>query len=401
MTPTFTTVLSEARRPEYRDFYVPVFELKIDGSNLPKDLLRDIVELSYTDSITEIDQFQITVNNWDAKERKFKYIGSETTADLKDPTSLATLFDPCQKKAQLSLGYAGRKLPVMIGNFTTMEPNFPSGRPPTLTVRGLNVLHRLRRKPYSTAWVKRKPSWIARNIATLRDDKGQPRFPIKIDTDKSAEKGEPELDFVAQVNQTDVDFLLNLGRQQGYELWVRTDDNRQEHLMFGPGRQARTPVNYQLDWGRTLVDFKPSLTTHNQWKSVTVRGWDRRAQRPIVATVDFNDAKLKKMNQDLQHMVVQCDQRDAEIVDQAVFTRAEALERARAILRDRFATIIKASGTTIGLPELRAGTQVLIQGLGERLNRTYLVTKTTHTIGDGGYTTRFECRAEDFTKSAQ
>jgi phage protein D len=401
MTPTFTTVLGEAQRPEYRDFYVPVFELKIDGSNLPKDLLRDVIELTYTDSITEIDQFQITVNNWDAKERKFKYIGSETIANLKDPTSLTTLFDPCQKKAQLSLGYADHKLPVMIGNFTTMEPNFPSGRPPTLTVRGLNVLHRLRRKPYSTAWVKRKPSWIARNIATLRDDKGQPRFPLKIDTDTNAEKREPTLDYVAQVNQTDVDFLLNLGRQQGYELEVRTDHNKQQRLWFGPGLQARAPVNYQLDWGRSLVDFKPSLTTHNQWKSVTVRGWDRRAQKPIVAKVDFNDPELKKMNQDLQHMVVECDQRDAEIVELAVFTRAEALKKARAILRDRFATIIKASGTTIGLPELRAGAQVLIQGLGARLNRTYLVTKTTHTIGDGGYTTRFECRAEDFTKSAQ
>jgi phage protein D len=270
-----------------------------------------------------------------------------------------------------------------------------------LTVRGLNVLHRLRNNPYSTAWPKRKPSWIARNIATLRDDKGQPRFPYQVDTDPNAEKNESELDFVAQVNQYDVDFLLNLARQQGYEFEVRTDDRGKQRLWFGPGRQARAPVNYQLDWGHTLVDFKPSLSTHNQWKSVTVRGWDRRAQRPIVVTVDFQDSKLKKMNQDLQHMVVKCDQRAAEVVDRAVFTRAEALEKARAILRDRFAMIIKATGTTIGLPELRAGTQILIQGLGERLNRTYLVTKTTHTIGDGGYTTRFECRAEDFTKSAQ
>jgi uncharacterized protein len=40
-----------------------------------------------------------------------------------------------------------------------------------------------------------------------------------------------------------------------------------------------------------------------------------------------------------------------------------------------------------------------IEGVGARLSGTYYVTKTTHTIGDGGYTTQFECRREDTSSS--
>jgi phage protein D len=57
--------------------------------------------------------------------------------------------------------------------------------------------------------------------------------------------------------------------------------------------------------------------------------------------------------------------------------------------------MVKATGRTVGLPKLRAGTLIEIKGVGTRLSGTYYVTKTTHTIGDGGYTTQFECRRED------
>ena len=49
------------------------------------------------------------------------------------------------------------------------------------------------------------------------------------------------------------------------------------------------------------------------------------------------------------------------------------------------------------LVEVRAGSYVVIGGLGKdsRFNGRYFVTKTTHTIGSGGYTTSFSARRED------
>ena len=88
---------------------------------------------------------------------------------------------------------------------------------------------------------------------------------------------------------------------------------------------------------------------------------------------------------------------EQQTVDLPVFTRAEAKQRARALLHDRHVQIVTARGKTVGLPGLRAGTLVDIQGIGARLSGTYFITKTTHTLGDNGYITEFDGRREDLS----
>ena len=44
-------------------FYVPQFEIKIEGACLPRNILRDVTQLIYTDNIKEIDSVELTVNN--------------------------------------------------------------------------------------------------------------------------------------------------------------------------------------------------------------------------------------------------------------------------------------------------------------------------------------------------
>lgn len=398
----FWPVYEEAVKPENRHFYAPGFEVKIEGENLPKDLLRDVMELKYFDSLTEIDRFEMTVSNWDPKERRFKFIGSEPADYLTsgDPAAkLFSLFQPCEKTVEIHLGYAGKLMLMMPGNFTTMEPNFPSAGAPTLTVTGLNVLHKMRGEKFTTAWVEKTPTEIAKNLATLKH-KGKPRIPEIVPNEEWAAK-ETKLPYTAQTNQTDVDFLLNLARQNGYELIVLPADKAKglkERLYFGPGNHARTPVNYELAWGRTLIDFKPVITTHNQVKSVTVNGWDRAAQKPIKEKVDLEDKELKKLNADLQEFI-KCEGREELVVDRPVFTRDQARKLARDILRDRAASVVKATGHTVGLPELKAGTKVWIGELGARLSGEYLVTKTEHSLNDKGYVTKFEARREQLKEA--
>jgi hypothetical protein len=59
---------------------------------------------------------------------------------------------------------------------------------------------------------------------------------------------------------------------------------------------------------------------------------------------------------------------------------------------ERSSELVEARGKTVGLPSLRFGVKLDIRGLGARFSGTYLVTSTTHTIGDGGYTTEFRAR---------
>jgi phage protein D len=401
----WSPVVRDADVHDPRLFLAPSFEIKIDGAGLPGGVLRDITEITYQDSLTELDQFEITVNNWDPASKveggarhMFRYIGSETADDLKSEApdkKLYRLFEPCNKQVALSLGYLGRMVPVMVGNFTTMEPNFSSGAA-TLAVRGLNALHGLRTKKYSTAWENKTPSAIAKNLAALTD-KGAKRFPVPLEVLPGTENGEQPIPFVTQQSQFDIDFLLNFARQHGYEVQLVGATRADRKILFGRAAEARRPVNFALDWGRTLVSFKPSLTTAGQFKSITVKGWDRKTQKPISEKVGFDDPELKKMNAKFGELVMQCDPKEEQVVDLPVFSKSDARKRAIGLMRDNSARIIRATGTTVGLPELRAGTRLKIGGLGERLSGEYLVTKTTHAIGESGYTTKFECRLEDYS----
>jgi len=350
------------------------------------------MEVTYHDDINEMDGFELTVNNWDATAMRCKYIGSETTSQLGSAGSgsyLFTLFDPSGKVAELTLGYVGSLQSMVRATFTTVEPNFPESGPPVLTVRGLNILQQLRKKKHSYAWPGKTPSFIAKNFNTLRDG-GAARLkaPWTVTTNDAAAGQEVPIDYVAQKDQYDVDFLLQFAHSQGYVLEAHEDTNQ---IYFGPS-QASLATNYQLEWGKGLMSFKPSLSTTNQWQSVTVRGWDRQTQKVISATVDLTDPQVKRLNSNLHNLV---QDRQQQTVDLPVFTMAEAKQRARALLLDRSVEIVKAHGKTVGLPALRAGTTVNIQGIGARLSGTYFVTKTTHTLGEGGYVTEFDCRRED------
>jgi len=389
--------------PRQGHFYVPEFEIKIEGVGLPRDILRDVTQVTYRDSITEIDSFELTVNNWDATTRTFKYVGAETAASLRGSTPESQryrLFEPCNKAVELRMGYLGDLRVMLKGNFTTMEPNFPSSGAPTLTVRGLNVLHQLRKKPYTYAWFDKRDSEIAENLATLQD-RGQKRLPLPVVTDPKAKHEEPRIPIVSQKNQHDIDFLFSRARERGYVVFVQEEDAKRgipKRLYFGPSDGSEMPglrdVTFRLEWGKSLIELKPTLTTANQVKSVTVNGWNRNTRRPISAAVDLQDPKLTK-NRDLYGLLNQCDPREEIVVDEPVFTEGEARRRAMAILMDRQKEMVKATASTVGLPDLRAGQRVQIDGLGTRFSGTYFILDTTHTLNDSGYLTRFTARRED------
>jgi len=393
---TVSTVFEESLLQN--GFYVPRFELTIENSGLPSDVLHDITQITYKDNIKEIDSFELVVNNWDAIQRAFKYVGAETSESLggnSDTGVRHRLFEPCTKTIVIKLGYLDELVTMIRGFFTTMEPNFPSTGVPTLNVRGMNVLHRLRKKQYTTSWENMTDSQIAENLATLPDPQsGQRRFPLPIRTDPHARGEEQPRPYVAQENQYDLDFLLALARRNAYV--VRVDPRRDgDELYFGPSEDSKMrAVEYRLGWGRSLVEFKPTLTTANQVKSVTVNGWNRRTRRAISETVSVDDREFRN-NRNLTELLMHCDPREEQVVHEPISTAAEAKRRARSILLDRSREIVKATGTTVGLPNLRAGVMVHIENIGSRFSGRYFVTDTTHSMGQGGYTTRFSARRED------
>jgi phage protein D len=143
------------------------------------------------------------------------------------------------------------------------------------------------------------------------------------------------------------------------------------------------------------MDLKATLTTATQVKKVTVKGWDRVAQKPIQASVDRDDPKVRAVNPGLSEIVSQCDPREERVVTRPVSTKDEAEKMARGMLLGNAKELVKVQGSTIGLPNLRAGSRIKLSGIGGRLSGLYFVTETIHTFNQSGYITKFTARRED------
>lgn len=386
-------------------FYVPQFEVRIQGSPLPGEVVRDVISVSYVDSLDAIDQVQLTVNNWDEVTRALKYLEPDAAPTVTaSGADLYRVFTPCAGTVELKMGYLESLTRMFRGEFTTLAPKFPASGPPTLTVSALDELHQYRDEPHTRSWEDKTDSEIA--LAVGRE------FDLDVCVSPRAQGEEETRPYVAQQNEYDVDFLLGLARRNGYELVVEHDEQGQ-FLYFGPSSpdqqgcrgwvaapnapgppRAEAPPLYELRWGATLIAIDPTLTTAHQVRSVTVNGWDRRRKRAISEKKDLDSREIRT-NRDLHEALSRCSPRQDIVVDEPVHTVRQARQRALAILQDRQRQMVTATGTAIGLPELRAGRKVQITGLGRILSGTYLLTKTTHTIDDSGYRTAFEARRED------
>ena len=58
----------------------------------------------------------------------------------------------------------------------------------------------------------------------------------------------------------------------------------------------------------------------------------------------------------------------------------------------KLANNMRCVSESIGLPEIRPGAKVVLEGLGNKFNGTYLVEKAAHTVDNCGYRTKFEAR---------
>ena len=374
--------MSEQVIPIYKgqDFYVPAFKLKIGQEQPDRSVIYDITQVSYKDNIKEIDSFEITLNNWDAEKRDFKY------SDL-------DIFNP-GKKIELWMGYFGKLRLMLTGEITSLKPSFPSGGQPTLVVGGLNLLHRLRKKQVSDSYQGITDNKIAKKIET--------RLGITIETETNAPGQKEEYRYLFQDNQYDILFLLQRARAIGYDLTVIEEGDtmnlrsRPSKLRFAPSENIKRAI-YELKYGISLIEFQPTLTTAHQVSKVTVRGWDAVKKQAIEATVDRKSLETKGVGKaGGQEAIEQAfSEREEVIVNRPVASKQEAELLARRTLENNAKEMVTGSGSVVGLPDLRAGCAVQISGVGKRFSGRYFVTGTTHTIGDGGYTTRFECRREE------
>jgi phage protein D len=375
-------------------FYVPAFEVEVNGSAMPRNVVRDIADVTFEDSIEAIDSFTFLFSNWDTDNRRAQFVGQDAEE------ALWRIVQP-GNGIRLSMGYQGARPDFRVmttGYITSLEADFPEAGAAKLTVRGLNVLDRFRAKQYTWSWPADgngtiRDSEVARELGNPPDvPPGKPGLAgVKVRiSDKALARERPQ-QHVFMNNQYPIVFLLRLARRNGYDLFLTRDAAGKDELYFGPSRQIYDRT-YVLEWGKSLTSLKASISTARQVKKLTVLGWDRVKKQAIKgeATVAEDGGDLPPTVRAL----ALANGREELVVDQVVANEQEAKTKAVDLLYKVAASLVEVEGVVVGLPDLRAGRTVVLDRVGPRLRGTYFVTSTRHVINDSGYRTTFKARME-------
>jgi uncharacterized protein len=383
-----------------QDFYVPGFRIIVRGKEL-RQIETDVISVSYTDKNNEIDSAEIKVNNWDPDGKGpgrgwWKYSDSNT-------------LDPWQD-VEVWMGYyrngTDELRRMLVGELVRLTPAFTADGPATITVRALGILNRFRTSQITKDYFLRKDSWIFRDIVqTVADQTRQtiPNLDLVTDPEEINRNlaNEDEVKHLTIKQEYAINFLFERSRKIGYELAVDVSQaapgsgRRTVTLHYRPSKQVIRPT-YVLVWGKSLVSFTPSFATANQVNEVIVRCWNRDLKQKFEGRATLKDLQSEGIidaSQDLNSREGPQANKTEIVTSEVVQSNAEATQLARSRLRVIAQQLVRATGRTIGVPDLRQGTKVQVKGLG-RFDGFYVVEQTTHSIGDGGYTTEFTARME-------
>lgn len=224
------------------------FYLKLGGSDAPAELMADLGNVEVDDSLHIPDMFTLQV-----RDPRFQW----------GEADLLRVGQEVEILAAASSGGAPKRL--LIGEITGVEPEYPYNGVPLLMVRGYDRAHRLHRGKKTRSFQQVTDSDMVLRIA--RD------YGLRPEVDATTEVHE----YILQNNQTDFEFVQERARRMGYNFLV--DDRA---LVFK--KPANMPADVvELDYGTTLRQFRPRMTTASQYKEVIVKGWDPVTKREIVA----------------------------------------------------------------------------------------------------------------------
>jgi Bacteriophage probable baseplate hub protein len=358
-----------------KNFYAPAFNIKTGNASLVTDLSLEVTSVQVSNLLDAADRFTFVISNaFRVDTREF------VKADGKTLPEFFTFGMP----VDISMGYGDRSGldRILSGVVTEISTNFPSSGLPELTVSGFDHSYCLTRGAQSDNWEKSRDSDAVRDVAK--------RYSLKPKVENTIVE-HPKIE-MSQENPAQ--FFTRLANRNGFQWFVVLDE-----LFFQkPSNDERGVI--ELEWGRGLVSFSPEVRLSEQVSRVEVYGWNVQEKKKIVGKAGKGDepgrdqtrASGKKRSSGAEFLQGVCRDTNATTlrVREPVFSQQEADRRAQAILTRRAKGFVGGRGETIGIPELKADTNVTLKGLGDFFSTTFYVTQTTHTVNTSGYRTTFE-----------
>ncbi|MBD2847882.1 phage late control D family protein [Paenibacillus sp. IB182496] len=342
---------------KYRNFFAPAFEVLIDGRNL----IRESVAISSLTVDTTVeskaDSFRFKVENaFDPVRRQFQWVDS---------------FLAVGKYIEIRMGYTDKLETVFYGVITSVALDYPADGNPNITVSGMDISFLMMKGVHSNSWKEKKESDVVRSIAA--------KYGARMKIDDTAVK-KP---IIEQNQMNDFQFVHALAEANHFDFFVVG-----KTLYFRKPKASKTPV-VTLMYGKNLVSYQTNVDISNQVSQVVVRGFDVKTTKPIEAksrSVDIIGTN-SKTGKDIMRALADY---TVEYVYTNSITQQEAQALADAMLNERAMDLVTGSGESIGLPEIRAGRYIKLDGLGAKFNQPMYLNQVTHQIDSSGYMTSFE-----------
>ena len=374
--------------------FAPDYDLHINGDPIPAALRGHITGVTYQNGLEGADRVEVSLAN----------------------PNLRWLDHPLlalDNGFKLSLGYAGELEEMFVGEITGVNATFPSGGMPTLTVVAHDFLQRLTTGTKDRAFSLDLPCIgqfplpdpaVAALVSGTNllipalDPVGAALSFLTLLVTYAVDPLEAKRAIREQRGQSDFDFLSNLAKENGWELYI-------DHTMNPKGYVLRFQFLVQdyapdvvLQWGRSLNEYTPRLSTVGQVFGVSTRIWipSIKMEFVIVLSWDFDRAafdimvypglgKLDDiMGSDGANNVVKVD----------AIGPATAPRKLLSELLPRLNNRLTGSGSAIGNTRIRAGRVIQLDGLGQQFSGLHRITAATHRLDSSGYQTSFEVRKE-------
>jgi phage protein D len=351
--------------------YVPEPKLLIDGSEAPKDLIEDLIELSVQESIHLPGAFTIVIRNdyfpGRSQDKAWKHqslfaIGKKIKIGFTSSTTDNAEYEKEEK------GY------VLEGEITAIETEFNKESQAPIIVRGYDVAHRLHRGRFNRSFQNVTDSDVVNQVI------GEAGISAGTITSTSIVH-----EYVFQENQSNMEFLRERAARLGFELYVQ--DGK---LNF---REPKQDQSLSLKWLQDIYSFRVRVTSAEQVSSVEVRGWDYAQKRSIVTTATKEKVITKTGSGTGSESSTKFSiQPKVIVVDQPVFSTNEAQKIAQSLCDELGGEFIYADAEADGNPEVRPGRVIQLQEMGEKYDGDYYVTETHHRFLDRKYVTEFSVR---------
>lgn len=363
------------------DRYVPDFKVEIGGKEQSK--FRDaVISLEVDENLDNPSMFTINLNEgFDLEHQKLIWLDND-------------LILPEKNVIKIYMGYANDpekfKEPVITGRIIALNPSFPSNGTPTLSVQGYDYSFQFRKtlvkekRPFET--IEDYKQYIMSSLNPINPE-------LNFDNIKTNIK--PCKLITPHSNESHYDFIKRMAIRVGYEFFIRNENVYFREPQFGKDEVTT------LKWGNDLINFNPRLSTAGVVNKVTIRSHNqfdpKNAIKGVVKASEISDNEPKAENAD-KLINNQTSNSDVEINknDFPVCDNEDAKLVAKALLLKSNNNLIEANCECIGIPGLRPGQNIMIDGVGQRFNGKYYVKGIKHSMGDGGYRTSFEIRRGAF-----